>query len=286
MRKPLKLPDALPEHLVEELLRLALTEDVGAGDLTTQCLFGGNLVKARAHIIAKESMVLSGLAVAARVFHLVDHEVRLQVFAEDGEKVRKGAKVLEIRSPLQSILSAERVALNLLGRLCGIASYTRQCVDAVKATGVKILDTRKTTPLLRLFEKYAVTCGGGFNHRMGLYDAVLIKDTHLAALGDNITKALGLTQGISAPVEIEVKNLKELRDALAAGASWIMLDNFPENRLCKAVEINNGQADLEASGGITLDNIEQIAKTGVDFISLGALTHSVICKDLSLKIIP
>jgi len=273
------------KHVIHKLLQLAFEEDVGTGDVTTQAVLTGDEV-GKASAVAKADVVVAGMDVFKEAFLFMDQTIQFIGHCEDGLGVQKGNILAEISGNLSSILTAERVALNLFQRMCGIATLTRRYVDEVKETGAKILDTRKTAPGLRYFDKYAVRIGGGTNHRFGLYDGILIKDNHIEAAGgisyalDRVYRHLPHTL----KVEIEVKNLQELEEALTAGADVIMLDNMTVEHMKKAVEIVNGRVPLEASGNVTLTNVKQIAETGVDFISIGALTHSVPASDISLKI--
>jgi nicotinate-nucleotide pyrophosphorylase (carboxylating) len=229
---------------------------------------------------------VAGIDVFREVFLFLDESIQFSCNCEDGRVVKKGGILAEVSGNLGSILTAERVALNFFQRMCGIATLTRQYIDEIKGTPAKILDTRKTMPGLRCLDKYAVRIGGGTNHRSGLYDGVLIKDNHIAAAG-GISKALARVRGHiphTLKIEVEVKNLQEVEEALIAGADIIMLDNMTNEDMRKAVAFVKGKVPLEASGNVTLANVKQIAETGVDFISVGALTHSVPASDISLKI--
>ncbi len=277
----------------EELNRIidrALEEDAGAADLTTTLLIPAS-VQVRARVIAKESGIVAGGPVAVRVLHRVDPSLSVQQMREDGSGVQAGETVLEIAGRAQAILTAERVVLNFLGRLSGIASLTRAFVDAVKGQDVKILDTRKTTPTLRLLERYAVRVGGGENHRMGLFDQVLVKDNHHEVLkglpaGTLLRKLKEFRKthpGVQ--VEIEVDSLEQLDDVLEAKPDIVLLDNMDYDAVAEAVQKIARQAAIEVSGGITLENIAEYARTGVDRISIGALTHSAKQIDYSLEIL-
>jgi nicotinate-nucleotide pyrophosphorylase (carboxylating) len=272
---------------MDTLIRTALEEDVGAGDWTTLWTVPPDR-RAQARILAKQDGVTAGLEVAARVFHEVDAELVVERTVEDGASVAPGDEVLRIRGSARSILTAERVALNFLQRLSGVATLTRRYVEAVRGTDARILDTRKTTPGMRALEKAAVRAGGGKNHRFGLHDMVMIKENHIAAAG-------GIAAAVSAvreqdeeglAVEVETTNLAEVEEALAAGVDRILFDNMPLPLLRDAVERVHGSGatrpETEASGGITLEAIRAVAETGVDFISVGALTHSPPALDLSL----
>jgi len=271
---------------VREVIDRALAEDLGAGDLTTAAVVPEG-ARALARIEQRTPGVLSGLAVAEQVFLRLDGELRWRRHAPEGEWCGPGTAA-EVSGAAAPILSAERVALNLLGRLSGIATLTARYVRAVEGTGVRILDTRKTTPGLRELEKAAVAAGGGVNHRLGLFDAVLVKENHSAVaggVGEAAQRALALApRGI--PVEVECASLAELGEALDAGASRILLDNLGPDELRRAVALAGGRATLEASGGVTLETVREIAETGVDVISVGALTHSAPALDVSLVLEP
>lgn len=267
----------------------ALEEDLGLGDITTESLIPPAL-EGKAALLVKSRGVLAGIHVAEIVFEQVDPSVRFEVLIQDGMEVKPGDIAAVIRGRVASILKAERVALNFLQRLSGIATETAKYVEAVVGTKVRILDTRKTTPGLRLFEKYAVKIGGGMNHRQNLGEQVLIKDNHLAALkasGVSLGQAIRLVWAKiprDMKIEVEVTNLDQLREALDAGADIIMLDNMGIEEMRQAVELARGRALLEASGGIGLDNVRAVAETGVDFISVGAITHSPKALDISLEL--
>lgn len=276
---------------VRETVTKALDEDMGSGDVTTEATVPPG-VNAEALIKAKEPGVMAGIPVAALAFQLVSDSVRLQPHLQDGQKVCEGDIVAQVLGPARAILTAERVALNFLQRLSGIATQTARFVEAVRGTGAKILDTRKTTPGLRFMEKYAVAMGGGHNHRMGLYDMVLIKDNHIK-VGGGILQALRRlrAQGLELPVEVEVCNLEQVTQALEVGVDRIMLDNMSPALMKKAVSLvrrHRGpgkKPELEASGKIHLGNVRDVAQTGVDLISVGALTHSAHALDMSLLVI-
>lgn len=279
------------ERTAETLIGLALAEDLGgAGDATSIALVP-EAARARAHILARQACVVAGSEVARRVFARVDPALVCRVRIADGDEAAAGAVLMEIEGPARGLLTAERTALNFMQRLTGIATQTRRFVERAARYGVQILDTRKTTPGLRLLEKYAVRCGGGTNHRIGLFDRVLIKDNHRAfwagrekrTLADAVRAAR--TRYPALAVEIEVESEAELRDALAAKPEWILLDNMTPEAMRRCVEIVGGACRLEASGGVTLDTVEALAATGVDAISVGALTHSVRAADLSLEFV-
>ncbi len=268
-----------------ERIREWLAEDLGRGDVTTALLVPPDL-GGRGQIVAKAPGVLAGIGVAAEVFRLVDPSVRFDPRADDGDELVPGQTVAELEGPLAAILGGERLALNLLQRLSGIATLTRAYVRAVEGTGAKILDTRKTTPGLRALEKYAVRVGGGHNHRFGLFDGILIKDNHIAAVG-GVAEAVRRAKA-GAPhhlkVEVEVTSLAELEAALRAGADLVLLDNMDEATIREAVRLAGGRVPLEASGNMTLKRVRRVAEAGVDYISVGALTHSAPALDLSLEV--
>ena len=276
-----------PERLAwETLIDLALAEDIGGGDITSTLTVPSDS-RARGTLLAKAPGVVSGLGVAREVFRRVDPAVSFSPLAADGDRVTPLTPIARVEGPARSLLAAERVALNLLQRLSGVATLTAQYVDATRGTAARIVDTRKTTPGLRGLEKAAVRHGGGHNHRFGLTDGVLIKDNHLAAVGgpDRVSRAIGLARE-GAPhtvrIEVEVTTLEELAQALAAGADVVMLDNMDLATMREAVAMTGGRALLEASGGVTLETVRDIAETGVDLISVGALTHSAPALDISL----
>jgi nicotinate-nucleotide pyrophosphorylase (carboxylating) len=274
---------------VYDLVRAGLVEDGAFRDITTNAIVAPDQ-QGRGNFLAKESGVLCGLTVATTAFTAIDPEVELRTRAVDGDWVHAGTEFASVVGPLGAILSAERVALNFLQRLSGIATTTREMVQAVGGLPVRVLDTRKTTPGLRSLERYAVRMGGGYNHRFNLADGILIKDNHLAAArsrGMSIADAIGRARELSPHtlrVEIEVTTLEEAREAVEAGADIILLDNMPPPLMAQAVEMVKGRCLLEASGGVTLENIREIAETGVDFISSGALTHSAKSLDISLEV--
>jgi nicotinate-nucleotide pyrophosphorylase (carboxylating) len=261
-------------------VRCWLAEDLGEGDLTSEALVSEDATAA-ASVLLKERSVVSGLEVARAVFAELDPNVRFDPLTADGEQTEGEIARLEGRA--RALLGGERLALNLLGRLSGIATLTQRYVEAVAGTGVEILDTRKTTPGLRTLEKYAVRCGGGRNHRLALDDGILIKDNHLRVAGP-ISAAVELAQVTGAEVEVECDTLEQVEEALAAGADVILLDNMTPVLLTQAVSLTGGRAKLEASGGVTLENVRAIAETGVDFVSVGALTHSAQALDVSMEV--
>jgi len=281
----------LSEEQLNKIADLALAEDTGHGDITSEALIPPGL-SGRASVLIKEKGILAGGEVASRVFLRTDPSLTVQLLVEDGTEVESGEKVAAVSGRVISILRAERVVLNFLQRLSGIATMTAQYVARVGGCRAVITDTRKTTPGLRMLEKYAVRMGGGRNHRFHLGDGILIKDNHLAVLyhsGMNLSDIVARAKQNAPPgikVEVEVTAIQEALDAVAAGADIIMLDNMSPEEMARAVGAVNGQVEIEASGGITLDNVRQVAMTGVDIISIGALTHSVRALDISLEIEP
>jgi nicotinate-nucleotide pyrophosphorylase (carboxylating) len=282
-QRPIRLPDPTA---VERLVALALAEDLALGDPTSEGLLEPEAT-ARAALLVKEPGVVCGLPIVRAVFAALDPAVSIAVRVEDGQRVDDvPAEIARITGPARAILSGERTALNLLGRLSGIATMTARCVEELEGTGATLLDTRKTTPGLREVEKYAVRCGGGTNHRMNLGDALLAKDNHIRLVG-GITEAVSRLRK-SAPrlhLEVEAETLDEVREALEAGVNRILLDNMNLDMLRASVAITGGRVETEASGGITLANLRAVGETGVDFVSLGALTHSVKALDVSLEIV-
>lgn len=270
---------------VVELIRHAIEEDIGHGDITTSLLVP-ETNESRALYVAKGNFVLAGMPFANEVFHLIDPAVSFNVFYHEGAKVSRGDVLGEVSGKTRALLAGERVSLNILQRLSGIASLTSQFVDAVQGTKARILDTRKTTPCHRFMEKYAVRMGGGMNHRFGLFDGILIKDNHIEEVG-GIREAVSLAKAGRhlARIEVEVENLKDLQDAIDAGADIVMLDNMTVQDMEEAVRLVNGRVTVEASGNVSLANVMEIAETGVDLISVGALTHSVMAADISMKIV-
>lgn len=273
--------------IVEEAVRAALLEDFGrAGDVTSQATIPVGR-QAEAVIASRKPGVLAGLALAQKAFALVDPAIAFDAMAADGDRLTAGAVVARISGPARGILAGERVALNFLGRLCGIATMTRSYADQIAHTRAKICCTRKTTPGLRAFEKYAVRCGGGMNHRFGLDDAVLIKDNHIAVAG-GVAPALRAAKdfvGHLVKIEIEVDTLEQLREVLAEGADAVLLDNMSPEMLAEAVALIDGRMIAEASGGVNFDTVRAVAEAGVDLISSGALTHSAAVLDLGLDIV-
>ena len=274
------------QQVLGELIRTSLAEDVGTGDVTTaSALRGDEAGVARA--TAKGDLVIAGIDVFGEVFRMLDPALAVSTHCRDGEKAKTGDVLAEIAGPLASILTAERVALNLLQRMCGIATLTRRFVDAVAGTHARIIDTRKTAPGLRLLDKYAVRAGGGRNHRFALYDGILVKDNHITAAGGIAEAVRRVRERIphTLKIEVEVKNLVELEEALAAGADSVLLDNMNLSEMAAAVKRVAGQIPLEASGNMTLERVPGVAATGVDLISVGALTHSPAAADISLNVV-
>lgn len=281
-------------HRIHPAIIHALLEDIGNGDITTNAVVPASHVS-KAVLIAKEDFVLAGLPFAKEVFRLIVSGAVFKAYKNDGDSVKNRTVVAEIRGNTRGLLLAERTALNFLQRLSGIATLTKKFIKCVKGFPVKITDTRKTTPGLRFFEKYAVKSGGGTNHRFGLYDGILIKDNHINTAG-GIKKAVRLAEksrlirdSLKHKIEVEVKNIREVRSALSAGAGIIMLDNMSPEDMKRAVRIIREKAPyviIEASGNIRIDNIRSVAETGVDLISVGALTHSATAVDISMKVVP
>jgi nicotinate-nucleotide pyrophosphorylase (carboxylating) len=273
----------LSAEQIERVVQAALAEDVGAGDLTTDAIVPAQ-ARCRALLVLEEPGIACGISVAAAVFRALDPSVRVEALVDEGVPVAEPpATLAELEGLARAVLTGERVALNLLGRLCGIATLTRRYADLVEGTGATVLDTRKTTPGLRALEKYAVRCGGGSNHRLGLDDAILLKENHLRIAG-GIAPAVAAVRASGRPVEVEAESLAEVREALAAGAERILLDNMTPEQVTDAVHLVAGRATLEASGGIALETVRSYAETGVDFISVGALTHAARSLHVSLEV--
>lgn len=272
-------------ELLKETIRLAILEDIGHGDITSLLIVPDGK-KARANIIAKEDFILAGMPFVKEVFNEIDPCIEMQIFLDEGARIKKGDIIAMISGKARSLLAGERISLNILQRISGIATMTNQYVKKVNGLPVKIADTRKTMPGMRVMEKYGVKIGGGANHRFGLYDGILIKDNHIKIAG-GVRKAVGLAKKGHhlLKIEVEVKSLDELKEALDAGADVIMLDNMSVDDMKKAVKTAKGKAILEASGNVNLENIRSIAETGVDIISIGALTHSARAVDISMKIV-
>ena len=279
--------EALSAEEIRRVVQLALAEDIGSGDITTLATVPEGAC-GKAVMRAREPMVVAGLPLAEAVFRGLSPAPRTTRVAGEGDRVKAGQALLQIEGPARAILSAERVALNFVQRLSGIATLTNQFVAAIQGTRARILDTRKTTPGLRWLEKYAVTCGGGHNHRFGLFDQVLIKDNHLATLRNASPNPIAAAvkcardQNPQRPIEVEADTLEQVEQALAAGADIVLLDNMNLVQMRVAVQQAKGQAKTEASGGVNLGTVRQIAETGVDYISVGALTHSARAVDIAL----
>lgn len=275
------------KHLIDTLINLAFAEDLGEGDHTTLCSIPNNAL-GKANLIIKESGILAGVDVAIAVFHKFDPELTIDVLIKDGAKVKPGDVVFTVEGKVQSILQTERIMLNIMQRMSGIATTTNKYVKLIEGTKAKVLDTRKTTPGMRMLEKQAVNIGGGVNHRIGLFDMILLKDNHIDFAGGIERSIIGAQRYLKdnkkqLKIEIEVRNIDELNEVLnTGGVDRIMLDNFTPDETKVAVGIVNGSVELESSGGITLDTIRSYSETGVDYISVGALTHSVKGLDMSL----
>ncbi len=268
----------------DELIMMALREDITSEDITTNAVMPEKKA-GEVNLICKQDGIIAGLHVFERVFKLLDEETTVTFFAKDGDKVTNGSILATVKGDIRVLLSGERTALNYLQRMSGIATYTRAIVDLLVGTNIRLLDTRKTTPNMRIFEKYAVTVGGGCNHRYNLSDGVLLKDNHIGAAG-SVTKAVKMAKEYAPfvrKIEIEVENLDMVKEAVAAGADIIMLDNMSHDQMKEAVKIIDGKAQTECSGNVTKENIASLADIGVDFISSGALTHSSPILDVSLK---
>jgi nicotinate-nucleotide pyrophosphorylase (carboxylating) len=268
---------------IDRVVAAALAEDVGEGDRTSEALVPAD-ARCRAELLLEEPGVVCGVPIAAAVFRALDPSVRVEALVDEGASVTEPPAVLaEIEGPARAVLTGERVALNLVARLCGIASLTRRYAELAEGTHATILDTRKTTPGLRALEKYAVRCGGGENHRAGLYDAILVKENHLRIAG-GIPAAVAALNG-SVDVEVEAETLEQLQEALDARVRRVLLDNMSPEQVAEAVTLTAGRAELEASGGISLATVRSYAETGVDFISVGALTHAARSLHVSLEVL-
>lgn len=275
------------DELIDDLLELAFAEDIGDGDHTTLSTIPAE-EKGRQHLLIKEEGIFAGIDIARKVFRKLDPELEMTVFINDGERVKPGDIAFEVKGSVRSLLIAERTMLNILQRMSGIATMTNRYQERLAGLNTKVLDTRKTTPGMRLLEKEAVKIGGGENHRIGLFDMILIKDNHVDFAG-GIKQAVQRARdyckknGKNLKIEVETRNLKEIEEALEAGADRIMLDNFTPELTAEAVKLIDHRAETESSGGITLDNLREYGETGVDYISVGALTHSVKGLDMSFK---
>ncbi|HIX59321.1 MAG TPA: carboxylating nicotinate-nucleotide diphosphorylase [Candidatus Blautia gallistercoris] len=268
----------------DHLIRQALQEDITSEDITTNSVMR-EYQKGQVQLICKQEGIVAGLAVYRRVFELLDGETQVEFYVKDGDKVHNGQLMGLVTGDIRVLLSGERVALNYLQRMSGIATYTRKIADLLEGTGTKLLDTRKTTPNMRIFEKYAVKVGGGYNHRYNLSDGILLKDNHIGAAG-SVKEAVRMAREYAPfvrKIEVEVENLDMVQEALDAGADIIMLDNMSPDMMRKAVEMIGGRAETECSGNVTKENIERLTSIGVDYISSGALTHSAPILDISMK---
>jgi nicotinate-nucleotide pyrophosphorylase (carboxylating) len=274
-------------HSIEDMIQLALKEDIGPGDITTDNLVAPD-TRGRGTIVAKQDLVVAGLKVAEKVFKALEPQIDFNALYADGDRIPAGSTVVRIAGTLGTLLKGERTALNFLQRLSGIATQARTFVGEVAGTAVKLVDTRKTTPGWRVLEKYAVRVGGAHNHRMGLYDGVLIKDNHIAVSGGiaNAVKKVRQQASHLVKVEVEAASVEEVKEALAAGAEVIMLDNMDLDQIRQAVRLIDKKALVEASGNVTRGRLKELAQTGVDLISIGALTHSAVAVDLSMNIKP
>lgn len=275
----------LPDFYVDELIKKAVTEDINYIDVSSAYLFGDDH-RTEAYFVSKADGVLCGIEIAMRVFALLDNTFEYKLYKHDGDELKAGDLIAEFSGKTLKLLEGERTSLNLVQHMSGIATMTNVAVKAVEGTGTSIADTRKTLPGLRAIQKYAVTCGGGHNHRYNLSDAAMLKDNHIDA-GGGITKTVGTLRkkiGHTVKIEVETRTLDEVKEAVGAGADIIMLDNMTLEQMQQAVEIIGGKALTEASGNVTLDNIRTVAQAGVDIISMGAITHSVKAFDISMKI--
>ena len=275
----------LMQFQIDDIIKTALNEDINYIDVTTDYLVDENSVST-AKYVSKADGVICGIDVALRVFELLDNNVKSEIFIHDGEKAEKGDIIAKFTASTKALLKGERTALNLIQHMSGVATATNRCVELVKGTKASIADTRKTLPGLRALQKYTVTVGGGKNHRYNLSDCAMLKDTHLDAYGSmtGAVRALREKMGHTVKIEVEVSDLEQLNEALSLGVEIIMLDNMSCKEMAEAVRITNGRAKLEASGNVTEETIREIAETGVDIISLGAITHSVRAFDISMKI--
>jgi len=277
--------NSVNSKFVDRIIENALDEDIGPGDITTSAVVDPEL-RGEAHLLAKEELILAGTEVFSRVFSILDSGITVEWQFHDGDVVLDGARIARLEGPLRGVLIGERTALNFLQRLSGIATLTRRYVEKTYPETVRVVDTRKTTPGLRILEKYAVRVGGGSNHRFGLFDGILIKDNHIAAAG-SISKAVERIRSRvphTVRIEVEVTDIRGLEEAINAGADAVLLDNMSLEELSRAVSSAGGRVILEASGGVNLESIGEIAKTGVDLISVGSITHSARSVDISLKV--
>lgn len=272
-------------NAVKKIVEAALNEDIGSGDITALAIVPTE-VRAEGVFLCKAPGVIAGLFVSQLAFELTDDELEFMPLVSEGERAKIGSKIAMVKGRARSILTAERTALNFLRHLSGVATYTAEFVERLRPYGTRLVDTRKTMPGLRLLEKYAVRVGGGYNHRFGLYDGVLIKENHIAVAG-GVSEAVKLAQANvphTMKIEVEAETIQQVEEALESGADIILLDNMGIDEMRKAVKLISGRVLLEASGGINLDNIVEVAKTGVDIISVGAITHSAMALDISLEV--
>ena len=284
--KPSELPTKeIDFALIKPIIDYALREDIGSGDITTNSIIPVDL-QSTATMTAKSTGIIAGISVAEYIFKILDPNITFKTFVQDGQSVNKGELILEITGSYRTLLTGERLALNFMQRMSGIATMTRNCVNELVGTKAQILDTRKTAPGLRLLDKYAVLMGGGTNHRIGLYDMVLLKDNHIKIAG-GITNAIAQVKKHtikSLKIEVETTTIEQVQEALAQGADIIMLDNMSTQMMTQCVKLIGDHAKIEASGNMTIERLKEVAETGVDFISIGALTHSVIAFDISMNI--
>ena len=284
--KPSELPTKeIDFALIKPIIDYALREDIGSGDITTNSIIPVDL-QSTATMTAKSTGIIAGISVAEYIFKVLDPNIIFKTFVQDGQSVNKGELILEITGSYRTLLTGERLALNFMQRMSGIATMTRKCVNELVGTKAQILDTRKTAPGLRLLDKYAVLMGGGTNHRIGLYDMVLLKDNHIKIAG-GITNAIAQVKKHtikSLKIEVETTTIEQVQEALAQGADIIMLDNMSTQMMTQCVKLIGDHAKIEASGNMTIERLKEVAETGVDFISIGALTHSVIAFDISMNI--
>ncbi|MEO0076752.1 MAG: carboxylating nicotinate-nucleotide diphosphorylase [candidate division WOR-3 bacterium] len=270
---------------IKDIIKKALMEDIGDGDITTKLIVSKDSFS-EAQIVAKQAGILAGSKIVQEVFRMLSPKIKIRFNLNEGEEFKSGDIIAELKGPTRAILTGERTALNFLCRLSGIATLTRRFVEKIADTNAIILDTRKTTPNLRILEKYAVRIGGGQNHRFGLFDMILIKDNHIVAAGSliNAIKTVQSKNKARLPIEVECKNISEVKQALSLNVPWIMLDNMNLQQIKQAVRLCQGKSKLEVSGGVNLKNVRQIAETGVNYISVGAITHSAPHIDISLEI--
>ena len=272
------------EQLIDELIDLAFAEDIGDGDHTTLCCIPDTAM-GKSRLLIKEPGILAGVEIARKIFHRFDPDLKMTVYIEDGTAVKPGDVAFVVEGRVQSLLQTERLMLNVMQRMSGIATYTHQITGMLEGTGIKLLDTRKTTPNNRIFEKYAVRVGGGNNHRYNLTDGVLLKDNHIGAAG-GVKEAVAAAKAYAPfvrKIEVETENLDMVKEAVEAGADIIMLDNMTPEQMAEAIRVIDGRAETECSGNITKENIKTITSLGVDYVSSGALTHSAPILDISLK---